>query len=542
MRENGVRENGVRDNPVSGSQRTAPLSVVLGAIGSLRSAVFPALAFGFSGVGGNSRLLVAIGIGIAVAVIGAAFSYMSWRRLTYTIGEADIRVESGVLSRTARSVPYERIQDVSLEAKPLPRLFGLVAVKLETGAGAGEDLALQYLTTAQGEALRQMVRERRDEEQAASASADPAAPGTPDAEESELLYALTPRRLFTFGLFEFSLAVFAVLGGMLQYVDNVTSLDVWNVDLWYRWLKEEGAAVATIGPYAQAAGAVAGLIGLAIIGVATGVVRTVLRDWGFTLTRSARGFRRQRGLFTRTDVVMPVHRVQGLVIGTGLVRYRFGWHGLSFVSLAQDAEGESHVVAPFAKLDEIDLIASSAGFRLPDASTAWHRASKHQRTDKMVLDAGIFAIWSIPAAIFLPFGLFLIPLGLALIAVGANLYAWEFRRHAIDAAQVYASHGFLSPTQEIATRLKLHSVEIAQGPIAQRRGYATVHLGLAGGHFAMHGVPIDDARALRAAVLETIAATDYSRLDAPFGAPIGNGEDQALSEAQSGFSTNFLAT
>jgi putative membrane protein len=285
---------------------------------------------------------------------------------------------------------------------------------------------------------------------------------------------------------------------------------------------------------------VAGLVGLALIGVATGVVRTVLRDWGFTLTRSPRGFRRQRGLLTRTDVVMPAHRVQGLVIGTGLVRYRFGWRSLSFVSLAQDAESESHVVAPFAKAPEIARIAASSGFRLPDEATAWHRASTRHRDIMAARDAAVFVLAAIPTAIFAPFGLFLIPLGLAAVMVGVNLYAWEFRRHAVDAAQVYASHGFLSPRQEIATRLKLHSVEIAQGPLARACGYATVHLGLAGGHFAMHGVPLAEARALRAAVMETISATDYSRLDQPAAdqAP----KDQAFSAAQSGFSANRLAT
>ena len=272
-----------------------------------------------------------------------------------------------------------------------------------------------------------------------------------------------------------------------------------------------------------------------MIGMATGVVRTVLRDWGFTLTRSARGFRRQRGLLTRTDVVMPAHRVQGLVIGTGLVRYRFGWHGLSFVSLAQDAEGESHIVAPFAKMEEIAPIVSAAGFRLPDETTQWHRASTRQRTDTVVFGSAVFVLAAIPVAIFAPFGLFLVPLGAAVLAAGANLYAWEFRRHAIDASQVYASHGFFSPTRQIATRLKLHSVEIAQGPLARLRGYATVHLGLAGGTFAMQGVPLAEARALRASVLETIAATDFSRLDQ---AP----QNQALSEPHSEFSENFLAT
>jgi putative membrane protein len=519
---------------MSDTRRTAPLGILIGALGSAQNAIFPAAAAGFSGGFGGGGLLIGLGVGLAVILIGSAFSYLGWRRTTYTTGETDIRVESGVLSRSARSVPYERIQDVSLEAKPLPRLLGLVAVKFETGAGGADDLALTYLTAAEGERLRQLVRERRDEEAAASA-ADPSAPAAAPEEQGEVLFRMGPGRLFTFGMFEFSLAVFAVLGGALQYVDNVTSIDVWDVDLWYGWLKEQGSTVATLGPIAQALGALAGLATLLAIGSATGVVRTALRDWGFTLTRSARGFRRQRGLLTRTDVVMPAHRVQGLVIGTGVVRYRFGWHSLAFVSLAQDDKEQSHVVAPFAKMAEIAPIVGAAGFRLPDAATPWHRASARHRTDKTVLDAAIFVIAAIPAAIFAPAGLFLIPLGMAVIAVGANLYAWEFRRHAIDARQVYASHGFLSPRQEIATRLKLHSVEIAQGPLARLRGYATVHLGLAGGSLAMRGVPLAEARGLRAQVLETITATDYSRLDAPQ-------EAQALRSAQSGFSENLRAT
>jgi putative membrane protein len=516
---------------VSEPQRTAPLSVALGAIGSIRSAIFPAIAIGFSGIGSSSgnRFWIALAVGLVSFLIGTAFSYVSWRRLTYTIGETDIRVESGLLSRSARSVPFERIQDVSLEAKLLPRLFGLVAVKFETGAGGGEDMSVQYLTNGEGERLRQLVRERRDEEQAAPiANADPEAPVAAPASEGEVLFAMGPGRLLRFGLFEFSLAVFAVLFGALQYFDNV--VDIWNVDLWYRWLKEQGNTVATLGPYVQAAGAIAGVIVLVVVGMMSGIVRTFLRDWGFTLTRSPRGFRRQRGLLTRTDVVMPVHRVQGLVIGTGLIRYRFGWHALSFVSLAQDDAGGSHVVAPFAKMDEIAPIVAAAGFRLPGETTRWQRASKRHRTDKTVLDALIFGLAAIPVAIFAPPGLALIPIGLAVVAVAANLYAWEFRRFALGEAQIFSTSGLLSPTSQIATRLKLHSVEIAQGPLARRRGYATVHLGLAGGTFAIAGVPIEAARDLRARVLETIAATDYSRLD------------QALNEAQSGLSANFLAT
>ncbi|WP_086618799.1 PH domain-containing protein [Erythrobacter tepidarius] len=517
---------------MSDTRRTALLGVVLGALGSIRSAIIPAIAIAFSGIGGGDRIGMALGVGIAAAVIGTAASWLGWRRLTYTIGETDIRVESGLFSRSARSVPFERIEDVSLEARPLPRLLGLVTVKFETGAGGGDDLVLQYLAASEGERLRRLVRERHDEQPAARTPAG----AVPAGGEDEVLFTMGPARLVTFGLFEFSLAVFAVLGGALQYVDNITDIDVWNADFWYRWLKQQGSTIAALGPYAQAIGALAGLVGLIVIGFVTGVARTGLRDWGFTLTLSARGFRRRRGLLTRTDVVIPAHRVQGLVIGTGPLRYRFGWHSLSFVSLAQDSESESHVVAPFAKMEELAPIVAAAGFCLPDAGTVWHRASKRQRTDKAVLGSAPFVLAAIPVAIFAPPGLFLIPLGAALVTVAANLYAWEFRRFALGETQIIASSGFLSPTSRIATRRKLHSVEIAQGPVARRRGYATVHLGLAGGSFAIAGVPLAEALALRANLLETITATDYSRLD---GAPP---PARARSEAQSGFSANLAAT
>ncbi|OBV10613.1 PH domain-containing protein [Erythrobacter dokdonensis] len=519
---------------MSEARHTAPLSVAVGAIGAIRSAIFPAVAIIFSGIGGSGRFLIGIGVGVASIVIGTLVSYIGWRRLTYTIGAQDIRVESGILSRSARSVPYERIQDVSLEAKLLPRLLGLAAVKFETGAGGGEDLSLQYLTAAEGERLRRLVRARRDEERAADSVSDEPGSAPEDADEGEVLFRLGPRRLLTFGLFEFSLAVFAVLGGILQYVDSLTNFEVWDFDLWRDLVETQGVDLVALDARLKVLGAVTGLFGLVLIGFGTGIVRTFARDWGFTLTRGPRGFRRLRGLFTRTDVVMPAHRVQALVIGTGLLRYRFGWHSLSFVSLAQDAGSASHVVAPFARMDEVAAIATSAGFHLPDARTHWQRASRRYLADRIIRDSAILLLAAIPAAIFAPPGVVLIPIGLAVLAAGVNLYSWEFRRHAVDDSQIFSSHGLLSPTSQTATRLKLHSVEIAQGPLARWRGYATVHLGLAGGEFAIRGVPLAEARALRAKVLATIAATDFSRLDQSAG--------QTLSDAQSGFSANFAAT
>lgn len=288
-------------------QHTSPASVIVGMLQSIQNAIIPLLliTFGSAGVG----LFIALPVGIAIIALGTLFSYLRWKRLTYTVGAQDIRVESGILSRAARSVPYERIQDVSLEQKFLPRLLGLVSVKFETGAGGADDLALAYLTEDAGEELRQLVRERRDsqDEGAVDGAQATAHEVEPDGEP---IFAMGPGRLFTFGLFEFSLAAFAVLGGLLQYADSFIDFEIWDADLWRGVVEEQTGTIAALGPNVQIVSAIFGIIALLFVGSATGMVRVFLREWGFLLERTARGFRRRRGLFTRTDVVMPIHRVQ----------------------------------------------------------------------------------------------------------------------------------------------------------------------------------------------------------------------------------------
>ena len=504
--------------PQAEPRNTDPRTVLAGAFQAAPNAIIPAIAIAFgSGLGGLFALVPLLA---AIVVFGALFSYIRWKRLTYTIGETDIRVESGLLSRSARSVPYERIQDVSLEQKLIPRLLGLVSVKFETGAGGGEDLSLQFLTEEDGEELRQLVRERRDDAEAPALGPDGSRVAKPPVEEGLPLFAMGPGRLFTSGMFEFSLAVFAVLLGLFQYVDNLIDFDDIDLDVVRGAIEEQSGGIAELGIGAQALGAIGGVIGVIVIGSLTGMVRVFTRDWGFLLERTARGFRRRRGLFTRTDVVMPIHRVQGVKLGTRFLRYRFGWHDLSFVSLAQDMGASSHVVAPFARLDEIAPIVETAGFHLPGEDADWRRSSAKYLFDNAFFDAlwlliaaavayGVTSVYA-PDWTWVPTGILLV---LAGITVMANALAWRFHRHALDDTQIMATKGVLAPHSQIATRLKLHSVEIKQGPIARLRGYATLHLGQAGGEFSIPGVPVERAREVRRKVMETIAATDFSQLE-----------------------------
>ncbi len=514
-------------------QRVSRITVVVNTLRSAAQALIP-IGFALYGIsseggrGGFAALLFGLG-GLALLGLFVGGSWLAWYRLRYRVGENDVRVEQGIVSRSARSVPYDRIQDVSLEQKLLPRLLGLVEVKFETGAGGKDELKLSYVSEAEGERLRETVRALVEEEgAAASTAADPLTrhdgEGVAEQVPGETLFRMDTKRLFVFGLFNFSLVVFALLLGAMQQLEFLLPFDPWDyiADVFSDDnIAEAGALVNSYSTGAQIVAILYAIVAVVVVGMASGLVTTFVRDWEFRLDRTAKGFRRRRGLLTKTDVVMPVHRVQALVLKTGMIRRLFGWYGLSFISLAQDAKNANHDVAPFARLEEIAPIAREGGFALPGEDVAWHRPSTKYRTDKLVLSAGtcfVAAFLFLLAKIALPpeaqgLGLgAVIMAALGVIFAVQQLFLWRFQRHAIDEAYVYTRKRWLSPRTAIASRVKLQSVEVAQGPLAGWRGYADLNLGLAGGTFRIEGLPVEEARRIRAKVLDSIAAVDFANL------------------------------
>lgn len=495
-------------------RRTSPLSILANMTRGIFNALIPigAVLYGSSG-GKSGDVLIWVVVPLALTILGVAVvgNWLEWSRLRYRIGEHDVKLEHGIFSRKARSVPYDRIQDVSLEQKLIPRLLGLVEVRFETGAGGKDELKLAYVSEAEGEALRETVRAMAEGDGLIAAEQSAAPQAAPEA-PARVLFAMGPRRLFTFGLFEFSLAVFAVLAAASQQLEFLLPFEIWDVRSWGEQLEGPAGWAADLGFAAQVIAAATGLFGLILVGLITGLARTFLRDYGFVLERTAKGFRRRRGLLTKTDVVMPAHRVQALIISTAIVRRRWGWHGLSFISLAQDAGAANHEVAPFAQMQEIEPIISEAGFSLPLAGAQWQRPSADYYWLRVIIQLGVVGIVAVALAIWGPVLAALAAALLALVLALREYWLWRHDRHALDPQQVISRKGWLAPRLVIANRVKLHSVSLTRGPLARWRGYADLHFGLAGGKLSFSGLQLADAERLRDAALESIAAVDFSRL------------------------------
>lgn len=502
-------EEGQENRPL----RTARLGLAVRAVQAMRSAALPMVAAWFATRTSDVGFGWIFAAGAAIVIAGGLVAWLQWWRLTYHIGTDSIRVESGVFARQARSVPFERIQDVSVEQTPLPRLLGLAELRFETGAGGKDELNLSFLHVEAGENLRQLVRERREDLQVPPASSGPEGAASPS--EDTTVFAMDRRRILTFGLFEFSLVIFGVLLGAAQQFDFLLPFDLWDWGAWRDFAQNQNLAwLGGLGQLGAFAAFVGSVLALAAAGVLTGVTRTVLREWNFRLERTTRGFRRRRGMLTLTDMVLPFHRVQAAILQTGWLRKRWGWHAFKLVSLASDSGSGSsnHVVAPFAKMEEIVPLSQLAAIMLPSAETPWQRPLMRRH----MLEAGILSVLVLAAVAILIVqdrgaywaGLLLIvPLFFMLDWLG-----WRRCFYALDGQQIYWRKGLLRPKIMIAPQVKLQSASVVRGPLGRLLGFVDLHLGLAGGRMALRGLRYNQAQAIRAQLIESMAAVDFSRL------------------------------
>lgn len=506
----------------SGEERRlhpASLALAITRLGPQSLNMLPALAA--IGVTGN-WVWVAPAI-LLFIILSLAASLVSWLRFTWRVDADDIAITSGVFSRNHRTIPFDRIQDVNIEQGLFARLLGLAKVTLETGGGSGgkdEEGALNAITIEDAAALRDHIRAHRTAVAAASATADNAAAPVLAPDQAELLLAMTPHRLLAAGIFNFSLAIVAVLFGLLQTFGDILPFDPFSPDVWIDFANQFGLEQWVRAH--QWLTAVGGLGALLLLGVATGIIRMILQNWGFRLERTERGFRRTRGLTTKTDVVIPAARVKGAVIESGPIGRRFGWHSLALQSLASDGKDQAdHEVAPFATLAEIDEILRALGLDRGELEESPHRRdSVWQQVHPVealggVVGAaalGVVAIINLPQIVTVLFETdFLVPdwvqwamLAATLLMLLVSWLDWRAQRWTFDGRLLHIVSGAISRRHFVLPARNVQSADVSLGPVTRRFGVGTLTLGVPGGKPGQHRVAalaIPLASVLRAQLL-----------------------------------------
>ncbi|HEU4957844.1 MAG TPA: PH domain-containing protein [Sphingomicrobium sp.] len=477
-------------------ERLHPLYLLTGLGQSVRGAW--GLIAGGAVFAAQGRWWIVLLMGLLFAVFSLGSLLVRWLKLEYRVGPHELRIDSGWLSRTSRVIPFDRVTDVDLEQGPLHRIFGLARVKLETGGSAGgkqEEGVLHTISLERAEALREHIRARRGQ-------VVPQVAAEAVGEDSAPIYAMDLRRVLTAGVFNFSLAVIAGLFGLTQTMGDALGFDPFERSFWVGLLAQSAPLRDTIMDH-QIIAALAGTMVLLLLGIGTGLIRTLLREYGFRLDRTATGFRRRRGLLTLTDVSIPAKRVQAAILANGPIRRRFGWWELKLQSLAQDGGKGDHVVAPLAREREADSILSSLEWQAAVPSQSWRPVSRAFVTSfiGILLPAALATLVTLP--LLGPVGL--LWLGGAAMAIVVRWFDWNHTRYAFEKGGLFIETGWWRHRRSMIPQIKIQSIDVSESWWSRIFGICTLRLGVAGGSgFSDHHVPAltrREAVALRAQLL-----------------------------------------
>jgi len=494
-----------------------PVSMLLGVplVVLVRSIILPAVAVLASGLWASVPLVV----GLASAVI--AGRVLAWQRFRFSFDGDVVRVESGVLQRSHRSVDVARVQQVEIDRPLVQRLLGVATLRIETaGADDEPEIELRVLTESDAVELRDAVRAGRDRARASATAATTATEaGTADGVSSpthEVLLALPLGRIALTAVSGAQLLIApALIGGALQLTE--LRLDELVIDVAQRIV----ALGSTLGSAVLALVAIGAASSIMIV---TTLVVGVVRDGRFRVERIGEDLVVRRGLLGTRESTLPLRRIQVVRVVSNPLRRVLGMATVRVHSAGSGGGGDRRrVTVPLLTPDEVGaliarLLPSDEPIPVPEdhPRVAVRRAVVRRLIPLLQLALVGTVVWlALRPAVLDGVPVALLVLGGVVAVVGPILLGIAEGRalgHATDGRLLVVRHGALMRTASILPLARLQAVTHVANWFQRRLGLASVvaHVAGPGGDVWVLDAAHDDARRLRAQLAVAAAGEPLS--------------------------------
>lgn len=274
-------------------RRLHPAEIVLGGLDNVREAFIGMVVVIVLGAGGLSPI-GALALAVVGVLAAAGAGYVRWKNTFYEVQGGSLRYRSGILSPDETAVPLGRIGALDSSQGPIQRLFGVVALHVQTAGGGSE-----------GEIVLRAVSERAARElRAAAGLADPVTEDLPEWRLRLPDLIATAITAPQFGV------VLPLLAGSAALLDDVV-LDGPGEGLLDR-LPDQPGEIALVAVVLAAAAWLLSFAG-ALIAFA-----------GFTVVRDGERLRIRRGVLSRRAASLPLGRVHAVEVVEGFARRPFG--------------------------------------------------------------------------------------------------------------------------------------------------------------------------------------------------------------------------
>lgn len=410
---------------------------------------------------------------LAALLLAFGYSWLAWRRFRWRVAHNAIIIESGIFEKQHRTIPFDRIHDISVEQSPVARALEIARVGFETGAAADPrtgEVKLNSVSVSDAEELRRTIRLWREHALPQETEVS--------AVDDKSLFRLSTRDLLLAGFFNFSLIALGLAYLAVQWLDDLLPMDLLDPDTIVSFARQSGLELwLDANRWLFAIGLAAALL---LVGFATGIIRTVLRNWDFRLSLGPRALRRVRGLTPRTDIAVPLARIQSAIVVTGPIRSIWGWHALYARSLASESIGAfDHQLVPFARLEAIDKVLEPLDVSRPGNAIEWQVPDLRVQAMPGAIAGLLLGLTGLGLAMLDrwegPTVLIVSGLSLIYTAILAGCHRW-----AVAGTTLYIRRGWWERRLTILPFDKVQSADVCQGPLLRSLGCVRLDLGVPG--------------------------------------------------------------
>jgi putative membrane protein len=465
--------------------RTSPWVLLLHTI-TFRQArrLVPVVLAVAAGRGLDDGPTTVIALAVGITLVSLLWAAASWWRFTYADGDTAVVVTRGLLSRSVRTVPIDRVRGVEVEAPALHRLLGLVRVRIDAAAGSvggsDEELLIDGVRRAEADRLRAHLLSRRAVVPAEAAGRHAA----PDPVEEELPRFRNRWLLYSPLVGSYLVVPLAAVGALFRLVDEVPDRYVPPIgrelgppDLSDRW---------TIGA----------VVGGGLLLLAVGaVLGSALVNWRFRLVLRGGSLVAERGLVTRRHTDLEIDRIRGCAVTEGLgMRLVGAARATALVTGLGDAARRGQLL-PLGPRDRAwlltDLLVPS-----PGPLRAHPPVARRRQVVRGVAPGGVLllagaVLWALSDS----WPLLAVGAVLAVLGVPLGMARYAALGHATGPRSFAVRSGWLVREHVVLQRRAVVGWEVRQTVVQRRAGLATVLacVGAGTGGYAARDMAADEA-------------------------------------------------
>ncbi|HGH7173283.1 TPA: PH domain-containing protein [Bacillus wiedmannii] len=449
----------------------------------------PLLIFMFS-LNGKFPFWYLIPAAFGLLTVFSAFE--KWYYTTYWVENNVLHVKRGLFVKKESYLNKERVQTINTSSNVLYQMLGLKKIQIET-AGGGDDaeVSLAGITVEEATELIAMLNEPTPEVKAEEISEEVVEKEIVTEKKQATEYKLTWKEILLasvtsgqFGLL-FSLIFFVyhqVDEYIPKWIENGVKSYVMEHDI-YGWI-----------------------FMVAILLVLSWVISTIgyaLKHGNFTVNRRNDEVRIAQGLLERKELVLKLHRIQGITIKEGIFRQMFGYCAVQVEVIQSKGLGdekEKVTLHPIIRKDRVQQLL--ADLQLPYEMNANIISLPKAALRRYLIDSFIFfAMLAIPLigiSIYFEKHFImwaLIPLAILIFTLGYATF--KTNGYSVNREQITLVYRSVGKYTGLVRRRHVQSMEKTQSYFQRRANLCTYKFSNASSNYKLEHTRVEDAERIQ---------------------------------------------